>query len=104
MLMALRRVSSTEGRMHTATSLQRQLHGYRLTTAEILYHMPDHPAVLQSYIWQELDLAPRYPVLRGFLDFWRRDLEGRLHSVRVASVGLISPAELRYTGHITHLN
>ena len=30
-----------------------QLRDYRLTTAEILYHMPDHPKLLQSYVWQE---------------------------------------------------
>jgi uncharacterized protein Usg len=88
--------------MRTATdSLQRQLQGYRLTTAEILYHLPDHPAVLQSYIWQALDLAPAYPVLHGFLDFWRREIEGRLHSVRVAQRALIGPAELRNVTSLT---
>lgn len=75
--------------------LTRQIKGYRLTTAEILYHLPDHPGVLQSFVWQELDIAPRYPVLRGFLDFWTRRIEGRLHSVRVGSTPLISPGELR---------
>jgi uncharacterized protein Usg len=75
-------------------SLVRQLQDYRLTTAEILYHLPDHPNVLQAYIWQELDIAPQYPVLHKFLDFWNRDLEGRLHSVRVASVSLIKPASV----------
>ena len=35
------------------------LKGYRLTTAEILYHMPDHPKLLQSFVWQELDLEPQ---------------------------------------------
>ena len=69
------------------TQMQRQLQGYRLTTAEILYHLPDHPGVLQTYIWQELDIAPRFPVLHKFLDFWSREIEGKLHSVRVASVG-----------------
>ena len=42
---------------------------YRLTTAEILYHIPDHPAVLQSYVWQGMDVAPEYPALHKFLDF-----------------------------------
>ena len=51
-------------------SLVRQLPDYRLTTAEILYHLPDHPNVLQTFIWQDLDIAPRYPVLHKFLDFW----------------------------------
>ena len=25
----------------------------RLTTAEILYHLPDHPELLQIYLWQD---------------------------------------------------
>ncbi|MBV9527082.1 MAG: Usg family protein [Acidisphaera sp.] len=78
--------------------LLRHPHGYRLTTAEILYHLPDHPAVLQSFIWQQMDLAPRFPVLRKFLDFWDRELEGRLHSVRVASADLAGPGRWRHPG------
>ena len=70
-----------------------QLQGYGLTTAEIHYHMPDHPRLLQLYIWQEYDLAPRFPGLNAFLDFWRRDLEGALHSVRVAHSNLVRPSE-----------
>jgi uncharacterized protein Usg len=76
--------------------LAKQLNDYRLTTAEILYHLPDHPAVLQSYVWQDLDLAPDYPTLRRFLAFWRRELHGKLHSVRVGSAGLIQPAKVRH--------
>lgn len=68
---------------------------YRLTTAEILYHLPDHPRLLQSYIWQELDLAPRFPVLRRFLDFWESNLDGRLHSVKVTHAGIVMAAGVR---------
>ena len=71
------------------------LQGYSLTTAEILYHMPDHPAVLQSFIWQEFDMAPRFPALNKFLRFWSGNLDGQLHSVRVAARGLIAPSELK---------
>jgi uncharacterized protein Usg len=56
---------------------------YRLTTAEITYRLPDHPLLLQTYIWQKFDIAPDFPVLHQFLDFWRDNLEGELHSVRV---------------------
>ncbi len=73
----------------------KQLKDYRLTTAEILYHLPDHPALLQSFIWQELDIAPRFPVLKKFLNFWTLNLDGKIHSVRVASTELIRPAEFR---------
>ena len=90
--------------MTTRNAILRQLNGYRLTTAEILYHMPDHKGVLQSFVWQDLDIAPRYPVLQKFLDFWDRELDGKLHSVRVANVGLISPATWRHADHLMHLH
>jgi uncharacterized protein Usg len=72
-----------------------QLKNYRLTTAEILYHMPDHPKLLQSYLWQDMDMAPDYPVLRRFLDFWQANLDGKLHSVTLASQRLITPGAWR---------
>ena len=78
------------------SDLRLQLFNYRLTTAEILYHLPDHPSLLQSFVWQNMDLAPEYPILHRFLDFWVSNIEGKLHSVRVASVKLISPCEMRH--------
>lgn len=77
------------------SSLLRQLSGYGLTTAHILYRLPDHPVFLQSFVWQEYDLAPNFPELNRFLQFWKRELDGPLHSVRVAHQGLIGPAECR---------
>jgi uncharacterized protein Usg len=75
-----------------------QLAGFSLTTAEILYRLPDHPSLLQSYIWQDYDEHPRFPRLRTFLDFWAHNLDGKLFRVRVAHKKLISPAELRLVG------
>lgn len=73
----------------------RQIEGYGLTTAKILYRFPDHPGLLQTYVWQEYDLAPKFPVLIKFLDFWRRELDGALHSITVAHQRLIKPAEFQ---------
>ena len=56
---------------------------YRLTTAEIVYRLPDELETLQTFIWQKFDLAPDFPELSKFLDFWRKNIEGPLHSVRV---------------------
>lgn len=72
-----------------------QLRGYRLTTARILYGLPDHPRILQTYVWQDFDLAPSFPALSKFLAFWLRELDGPLHLVQVAHAGLIKPAEFR---------
>jgi uncharacterized protein Usg len=85
-------------------SLALQLKDYRLTTAEILYRMPDHPGILQSYIWQEMDLAPDFPALHKFLDFWRRELDGEVHSVRVASARLVRAPSYRSPGAYLRLH
>jgi Usg protein, probable subunit of phosphoribosylanthranilate isomerase len=77
------------------TAFLKQLEGYGLTTAEIHYHLPDTPSLLQLYVWQDYDVAPAFPTLQGFLDFWTREIEGALHSVRVAHSKLIRPAEFR---------
>ena len=86
------------------SGLRLRLCNYRLTTAEILYHLPDHPSVLQSFVWQHLDLAPRFPALAKFLDFWERNLEGKLHRVRVANTALIKPAEFKFASGLYHLH
>lgn len=80
----------------TSREMELMLRDYRLTTAEILYHFPDHPRLLQSYVWQELDLAPKFPTLRKFLDFWDRELDGKVHSVKVMHAEIIMPGEFRF--------
>ncbi len=82
----------------------RQLEGYGLTTAEILYNLPDHAGILQSYVWQDYDLAPNFPVLHDFLAFWRRELDGPLHSIRVAHAKLIRPAEIAMVRETLYLH
>jgi uncharacterized protein Usg len=72
-----------------------QLAGYSLTTAEILYRLPDHPSLLQSFIWQEYDIHPTFPRLNDFLQFWSRNLDGKLYRVTVAHRKLLGPTELR---------
>jgi len=84
------------GHMETQSDFALQLQDYRLTTAEILYRMPDHPSLLQTFIWQHLDIAPEFPKLQKFLAFWEREIEGKLHSVKIASATLVNPAKYRH--------
>jgi uncharacterized protein Usg len=74
---------------------RKQVLGYGLTTAQILYRMPDHPSLLQTYVWQNYDLFPKFPALTDFLAFWQEKLDGPVYSVTVAHSRLIKPAELR---------
>ena len=85
-------------RAQASSAFIKQLSGYGLTTAEILYRMPDHPLVLQSFLWQDYDLAPEFPILMKFLTFWREKLDGPLYSVRIGHSTLIKPAEIRSFG------
>ena len=81
--------------MRDQTELELLLKGYGLTTAEILYHMPDHPHLLQTFLWQDYDIAPKFPVLGRFVDYWREKLDGALHSIRYTHKRLISAGEWR---------
>jgi uncharacterized protein Usg len=83
---------------------RKQLEGYGLTTAKILYRLPDYPRLLQTYVWQEYDVCPNFPVLKRFLAFWERELVGPLHSVTVAHARLIRPSELRALGSEFYLH
>jgi uncharacterized protein Usg len=80
-----------------------ELQGYRLTTAQILYHMPDHPGLLQEFIWQHYDLAPKFPRLHKFLDFWAHEIDGTLHSVYIAKKKLIGPTDSKFCDFETTL-
>lgn len=81
--------------MSANSELELRLKGYRTTTLELYYHMPDHPGLLQSFLWQTLDLAPRFPRVHAFLDHWRREVDAVIHTVRLASSGLVRPVEWR---------
>lgn len=77
------------------SELALRLRGWRLATAEVVYYLPDHPSLLQSFIWQTLDLAPKYPRLHRFLDFWRREIDAVIHSVQLASGETLAPARVQ---------
>jgi Usg protein, probable subunit of phosphoribosylanthranilate isomerase len=78
------------------TDLELALRGLRITTAQIYYHMPDHPDLVNWFLWQEYDHPPKLPRLHGFLKWWDANLDGKLHSVRVCVRGVIQPTDLTH--------
>ena len=78
--------------------------GAKLLTAEVLYYMPDHPKLLQTYLWQTLDMAPKYPRLQQFLEFWRREIDAVIHSVRVAHGQPLEPPQWRNARGLITMN
>ena len=81
--------------MRDTREMELMMAGYGLTTAQVLYHMPDHPGLLQTFIWQHYDLAPKFPELSKFIEFWKAQLEGPLHSISYTHKRLIAPNEWR---------
>jgi uncharacterized protein Usg len=81
-----------------------QMLGYGLTTARILYRMPDHPKLIQEFLWQTYDLAPDFPRLYRFIDYWKREIEGPLHSVEYAHRRLVGPNEWENLDGVFQLN
>ena len=68
------------------------------------YHLPDHPTLLQTFVWQHYDLAPRFPELHRFLDFWAKNIEGKLHSVTVTRREIVGPANCRHAAGMWQLH
>ena len=84
------------------TETELMLKGYGLTTAEMFYRMPDYSNVLNTFIWQEYDLAHDHPRLFKFIDFWKAEIEGALHSVRLTHRKMVASGEWRnVTGEFT---
>ncbi|WP_159589427.1 usg protein [Chelativorans xinjiangense] len=87
--------------MRETRETELMLKGYGLTTAKVLYHLPDHPHLLQIFVWQQYDIAPKFPALRKFISFWQDSIDGPLHSVTYAHRRLVTPNEWRnVTGEI----
>lgn len=81
--------------MQVAPALAQRVDGFGLTTAQIVYRIPDNQSLLQEFIWQQFDLFPDFPALCKFLKFWEERIEGPLHSITVAHARLIRPSELQ---------
>jgi uncharacterized protein Usg len=90
-------------------SLLRKLGEWRQITAEILYCMPDHRSLVQSFIWQDMDRwdadpAQAFPRLRQFCAWWNATLEGPIVQVRVGDTPLVGAVELKALLPVFHLH
>jgi len=84
------------------TAPKPQVEGYGLTTAQIVYRVPDHLQLLQEFVWQKYDTFPVFPMLGKFLAFWEEKIEGPIFSVTVAHARLIKPAEIKELRRLVH--
>lgn len=65
--------------------------GYRLTTLQLIYYLPDYSSLVQEFIYQTLDLRPKYPRIHLFLDYWKSNIDAVIKDIYIASEDDIVP-------------
>ena len=54
-----------------------------LVTLNVYYWMPDYDNILQQFIWQTMDVKPKYPRINKFLDFWHNNIEAIVSEIQI---------------------
>jgi len=52
-----------------------------LVTLNVFYWMPDYKNILQQFIWQTMDVKPKYPRVHRFLDYWHNNIDAVVSEV-----------------------
>ena len=52
-----------------------------LVTLNVFYWMPDYENILQQFIWQTMDIKPKYPRIHRFLDYWHNNIDAIVNEV-----------------------
>ena len=52
-----------------------------LVTLNIFYWMPDYENILQQFVWQTIDVKPKYPRIYRFLDYWHNNIDAVMNEV-----------------------
>ena len=52
-----------------------------LVTLNIFYWMPDYENILQQFVWQTIDVKPKYPRIYRFLDYWHNNIDAIMNEV-----------------------
>jgi len=58
--------------------------GYRLTTIQVIYYMPDYQDIVQEFMWQYMDIQPKFPRTHKFMNHWKENIEAVIQSVYLA--------------------
>jgi uncharacterized protein Usg len=82
---------------------QSPFNGFELVTTEVLYRMPDHPRVLNTFVWQTYDQPPTLPRVHAFIRYWQAEIEAQIAQVRVVCASLFQLHDLRHIDGVWRL-
>lgn len=47
----------------------------------VLYFLPDHPSLLQEFIWNYNDIVPELRETHKFLNYWHNNIEATINQI-----------------------
>lgn len=71
-------------------------YGYKLTTLQIYYYLPDYTNIINEFIYQFLDINPKFPRTHKFLSYWKDNIETPIKEINIAQEGDIYPKSFSY--------
>lgn len=57
-----------------------------LVSLRVYYYMPDYRDLIQEFMWQTMDIKPKYPRVNKFLNYWKENIEAVIADVEMAEV------------------
>ena len=54
-----------------------------LVTLNVYYWLPDYENILQQFIWQTVDVKPKYPRVHKFLDYWHNNIDAIVNEIQI---------------------
>ena len=55
-----------------------------LVTLNVYYWMPDYENILQRFVWQTMDVKPKYPRIHRFLNYWHNNIDAIVNEIRIS--------------------
>lgn len=89
---------------HADSTFRSLTRHFGIATAEVLFFLPDHPHILQTFLWQTEDLFPEFPRICKFTEYWLEHIPARIHTVTVTHSLLIKKKELKVVRDMVYLN
>ena len=61
-----------------------------LVSLHVFYYMPDHRDLIQEFMWQTMDIKPKYPRVNKFLNYWKENIEAVIADIEMIEIEKIS--------------
>ena len=73
--------------MHNNSDLHKIIfENHTLVSVNVLYFLPDYSHIVNEFLWQTLDISPKFPRVHKFLDFWKKSIDAKIKKVTIVPI------------------